>query len=153
MSLSTALALTRLPLGADFAVTANTIPDLAERATHDILALGNAPTTYAKLGILEQYIADVRERIKPAVIEALTESDFQHDALTLSLTTTRKYDYSASTEWQDVAGEEKKFAEHRKALEDMMKKNGTARVASESKTVKMGFASTAKKAQAAALPA
>jgi hypothetical protein len=126
------LAIMRLPLGHDLVLTKTTLADLAEQSAAAIQGSGDVLGHYVRAKLLSQYCDEVVERIKDLAVAELRERGFQHETVALTTAVTgKKYDYSASLEWQALDAEIQKLAEHKKALEDMMRKNGTAKVAHE----------------------
>jgi hypothetical protein len=132
ISYSKNLAILKLPLGADLAITKTTLADLAEEAVEKIKESGDALGHYTRAKLLVTYCEEVIDRIKPEVVAELQHKGWQHDYIKISSSVTGvKYDYTASLEWCEIDAQEQKIAEHKKAIQDKMRKDGTARVSNE----------------------
>ena len=132
ISYSKNLAILKLPLGADLAITKTTLADLAEEAVEKIKDSGDALGHYTRAKLLSTYCEEVIDRINPEVVAELQHKGWQHDYIKIAASVTgKKYDYSASLEWCEVDAQMQKLTEHKKALEDAMRKNGTALVSKE----------------------
>lgn len=135
MNYAHTLGLPKLPLGETIVADKTTLTLLADNTAEAILSLGNEQKNeqefYVRLKILEQYCGAVLSRIKERVTERIQEQALENDGFTLGITHTVKYDYSGNDEWQRLTAEEQKFTEHRKAIEEAMRKSGTAKKVSE----------------------
>ncbi|MBL7993040.1 MAG: hypothetical protein JNN25_16510 [Candidatus Kapabacteria bacterium] len=132
ISYSKNLAILKLPLGADLAITKTTLADLAEEAVEKITQSGDVLGHYTRAKLLVTYCEEVIDRIKPEVVAELQHKGWQHDFIRIEAAVTgKKYDYSASVEWCETDAQMQKLAAHKKALEDAMRKNGTAKVSKE----------------------
>jgi hypothetical protein len=132
ISYSKNLAILKLPLGADLAITKTTLADLAEEAVEKIKYSGDALGHYARAKLLIAYCEEVIDRIKPETVAELQHKGWQHDHIRIEAAVTgKKYDYSSSIEWGTTDAQLQKLAAHKKALEDEMRKNGSAKVSKE----------------------
>lgn len=135
MNYAHTLGLPKLPLGETMVADKTTLALLADSTAENILSIGNEQKNeqefYVRLKVLEQYCGAVLSRIKDRVTERIKEQPLENDGFTLGITHTVKYDYSANNEWQRISSEEEKAALERKAIEEAMRKSGTAKKVSE----------------------
>lgn len=139
MSYAQKLGLPKLPLGDNIVTDKSALTLLAEDTTEKIIASHDEVECYVRLAILEDYCSVVKSRLKENVVAALRKTPFVHDTLSLTTTHTAKYDYSDNDEWQKLTAEEEKFALHRKAIEEAMRKSGTAKKVSETEVPKFSL--------------
>lgn len=125
------LAIMRLPLGS-LHVTKTTLADIADAQAVIIRESGDALGHYVRAKLLQSYCDEVIDRIKPDAVAELQQRGFEHPNLKISTAVTgKKYDYSSSLEWCEVDTQIQKLMEHRKALEEVMRRTGAARVSNE----------------------
>lgn len=125
------LAIMQLPLGS-LEITKTTLADIAERQSAVIRESGDALGHYVRAKLLSMYCDEIMDRIKPEVVAEIQHKGFEHNSIKMSTAVTgKKYDYSGSLEWCEVDSHIQKLTEHRKALEEMMRKNGIATVSNE----------------------